>query len=253
MRIEYHLPVAAQRALAAGDAWEGRATLIISPDEEERKLCADGAFNLNQYEARTLSLWDKVIAAEATRVDAFRGRNLTSAGSLNKGNRALLARSVKALGEERLSDLIRAYGAVCDSGDNVFDGRTVCYKDLWGFLRKVMTVHRNGGNLWFVKDAGAVRDYFLVGEPAKILADLYCTRILKTPKARLTQADVDNFRTAAAAIEKMTAKMPVSAAAAAGIAIDTLKENYRGPIYPAHLINRKFLSVVLPQTFARIY
>ena len=264
-RLSIDFTKAALEAIANGQPFEGRLTVEILPSPGRasrrrrtvaKRLEKTSVAVLTPDEKTLVDFWNN---GEPVReeMDAHTQRNLPLKIPLNLRDHSTIRVALRTHGLKKLLHYIQTYFDLCCDGKQYYRKRNVAYKDLPNFLTKLARCIKDQEPAWWM-DNGDARTFRKLEDQdvTAAIADLYAVRFMSSEfyPERIEDKDYQAFRVGQKEAEAIAERYNLSFDEGAKVLFDAAVETFGPkPIFPAHLMNHKFLKMALPQFLEREY
>jgi len=105
---------------------------------------------LSQDERLVINHWNThpyIIRAKTSFIEG--SRNLPIKSSDVRSNMSIIKKAVRELGVEEIVNSIETYFESCEKGKHIWDNKSHGYKNLVGFLKKLVEIRKSGTHTWW--------------------------------------------------------------------------------------------------------
>jgi len=264
-RLSIDFTKAALDAIANDQPFEGRLTVEIlpNPGRESRRRRSD-AKRLEKTSVAILTPDEKALVdfwnnGEPVRekMDAHTQRNLPMKIPLSLRDHSAIRVALRTHDKNKLLRYLQTYFDLCCDGKQYYRKRNVAYKDLPNFLARLSRCIKDQEPAWWM-DSAEAKNYLKLEDQdvTAAIADLFAVRFMKSEfyPERIEDKDYQAFRAGQKEAEAIAERYNLSFDEGTKVLFDAAVETFGPkPIFPAHLMNHKFLKMALPQFLEREY
>lgn len=255
LNFQLHFTKAALAALTAGRSWDGKLRVSIVGDKKRDRLAAvikerkARAFKVPDAAGDLIEFWNQhpyILKG----VDAFVNRNCLTPEPKTVEQKRLLSRALDLSAPDEIKKWLVNYFDLCSEGQNVFgDGRPVAYKDLYGFLHKLVACVSSGESAWWMSGASGARVRDKNSETTNRLISAYKKRYGIGVERSFQEREYVAFARASAKVVDIQKLYGVDESVAFALLFEVMDEKFLPgkTVYPMHFGNTRFLNDALQQ------
>lgn len=224
----------------------------IKKDKKRRAhLERESAFKLTPDEAVVIKTWNESkFISYAGNNRATESRNYPLAiNTIDERQAKIIRKAMREVGKGKLLEEMNRYFICCLAGKHIWDRSNHGYKNVIGFLWKMIVLEDDKKLPWWAnaREAEVIDDDPRV---TALLADLYAIKFLGQNSFGLTKEDDEYIKFLKFRKQLKKRMTSTSYQAAAKIVFEALEQRYEF-VLPAHLCSKTTWKVIVPQFINR--
>jgi len=162
----------------------------------------------------------------------------------------IIKRAIISIGADKIKEEMNNYFIACEKGEHIWDTTNHGFKNVVGFLTKLLALHKTGGSAWWERPVIIIDD----DDPrvTQMLADLYAVKFLgKNTYTYETNSKEHTYFIKFRKILKKRMKKNNNIKAAADLVFTALHEQFT-VIQPKQLCSRNTWTIIIPQYLKKL-
>ena len=261
--LHFQLPSDALKALSKGTAWNGLVEVEISKPNKRitrqqvndaKKKMKRKQFALTEEEREIINFWN-ALPAVSSKADAYIKKNLAVSFSPCSDERLLLKGSLGVYDKSAIFRFMETYSFQCSKGAHRKGDHCFAYKNMYGFLLKLLEMHRKKTTTWWMKgEEVSAEDVKNITDSSLILKQ-FSTTFLDKPKYPnlITQSELNAVAAFSSVVQVFAKRKRAPKKEIVEEAFICMRKMFPENVFLMHLGNQKFLRVALPQHLKKVF